>query len=132
MPAPRHLLVSAVVLGLTASACGRESEEERVRATLERFAAATAAKDYDALCNDVFSKQLVEEVRRTLPCELALKNSDLGSAQKPKLEVKRVKVDDKKATADVRSTAANQPASDDTVQLVQEDGGWRIIALSSR
>ena len=120
------LLATALAAG-----CGGESEEEQVRSTLDTFAAATAKKDYDAICDDVFSKRLVEEVRRTLPCEIALKNSDLGAAKQPKLEVTRVRVNGERATADVKSSAANQRPSQDTVELVQEDGEWRIISLSS-
>ena len=131
MPAPRLLAVLALALTLVASGCSRESDEDRVRDTLERFADATAKKDYQALCDDLFATKLVEEVRRSVPCELALRNSDLGSAQKPALRILRVRVDGKRATADVRSTAANQPASEDTVELIREGDDWRIIALSS-
>ena len=131
MPAPRHLTTLVLVSAIAASGCGRESEEEKVRAKLDEFASATAKKDYDTICDDVFSEKLVEQVKRTLPCEVALKQSDLGSAKSPKLDIKRIRVDGKRATADVTSSAANQRPSKDTVQLVQEAGGWRIIALSS-
>ena len=131
MPAPRHLTTLVLVSAIAASGCGRESEEEKVRAKLDEFASATAKKDYDTICDDVFSEKLVEQVKRTLPCEVALKQSDLGAAKSPKLDIKRIRVDGKRATADVTSSAANQRPSKDTVQLVQEAGGWRIIALSS-
>jgi ketosteroid isomerase-like protein len=131
VPVPRHLIALVVVTALAAAGCGRESEEENVRATLQEFADATARKDYQALCDDIFATKLVEEVKRSFPCELALKRSSLGEAQKPKLEVRRVRVDGEKASADVTTSAANQPSSRDTVQLVQEEGEWRIIALSS-
>ena len=131
MPAPRHLVVLFVAAAVAAAGCSRESDEDKVRDTLERFADATAKKDYQALCDDLFASKLVEEVKRSVPCELALRNSDLGSAQKPALRILRVSVDGDRARADVRSTAANQPASEDTVELVREGEDWRIIALSS-
>ena len=131
MPAPRHLTTLVLVSAIAASGCGRESEEEKVRAKLDEFASATAKKDYDTICDDVFSAKLVEQVKRTLPCEVALKQSDLGAAKAPKLDIQRIRVDGKRATADVTSSAANQRPSKDTVQLVREAGGWRIIALSS-
>src|SRR3712207_150488 len=53
-------LVCAAALG----ACGRDSGEEEVRATLQTFADATARKDYQRLCDELFSKELVEEVDR--------------------------------------------------------------------
>jgi Putative lumazine-binding len=130
VPAPRRLLVLLVAAALVAG-CGRESSEEQVRSSLDRFAQATAEKDFQTLCDDVFATKLVEEVRRSVACELALKNSSLGEAEKPKLEILSVKVDGDRATADVRSSAANQPASQDTVELIREGDEWRIISLSS-
>ncbi len=127
-----RLPVAAVLLcALVLSACGRESDESAVRETLQTFAAATAAKDYQRLCDDLFSERLVEEVNKTLPCEVALRRSDLDTARNPRIEVRRVRIDGDRASAEVRSTAANQPPSDDTVQLVREDEQWRIAALSS-
>ncbi len=131
MPAPRKTALLAAAIALLAAGCSSESDEEKVRATLQRFADATARKDYQALCDDLFATKLVEEVRRSIPCELALKRSDLATAQKPKLEVGTVKVEGDRATADVRSSAANQRPSRDTVELIREGDEWRIISLSS-
>jgi hypothetical protein len=136
MPAalrPRLLpLVCACLLALAAG-CGDGdgNPEDDVRASLDRFAKATAAKDFQTLCDSVFAKGLVDQVNRELPCELALKNSSLGDAEKPSLEILSVKVDGERASARVRSSAANQPPSEDTVGLLKEQGEWRIISLSS-
>ena len=124
-------LVAALLCALLLSACGRESDESAVRDTLQSFAEATSRKDYQRLCDELFSEKLVAEVNKTLPCEVALRRSDLDAAQSPRIEVRSVKVDGDQASAQVRSTAANQPPSDDTVQLVREDEQWRIAALSS-
>ncbi len=130
MPARRPIVV-AVLCALLTSACGRESDESAVRDTLQTFAEATSRKDYQRLCDELFSEKLVAEVNKTLPCEVALRRSDLDVARNPRIEVRSVKVDGDRASAQVRSTAANQPPSDDTVQLVREDEQWRIAALSS-
>src|SRR5215212_5244681 len=106
-------LLAALIATLAAGGCSSESDEEKVRDTLRRFADATARKDLQALCDDLFATKLVEEVRRSIPCEIALKRSDLATAQKPKLEIRSVKVDGERATADVTSSAANQPPSRD-------------------
>src|SRR5690606_32948567 len=118
--------VVAAVGGLTA--CGR-SEERDVRDALEAFAEATAAKDYQRLCDELFASALVEQVRTQLPCEVALRNSSLEEARDPKLEIRSISVDGDRATAVVRSSAANQESSEDTVELVKEDGEWRIMSL---
>ena len=121
------LLCALVALAL--AACGGRDDEGDVRAVLERFGTATAEKDFQTICDRVFAKALVEEVRQSVPCELALKNSDLGDAEEPKLEILSVEVDGKQATAKVRTSAENQETSEDTVRLVREQAGWRVQAL---
>ena len=130
MPA-RRLVLCALLGVLALAACGRQSDETAVRETLESFADATARKDYQRLCDDVFSEKLVDEVNRTLPCEVALRRSDLDAAREPRIEIRRIEVEGDRATAQVRTTAANQPASQDTVRLVREGEQWRIAALVS-
>ena len=46
--------------------------------------------------------------------------------QAPKIEVRQVTITGNRASAKVHTTAANQPASDDTVALVKEGGDWKI------
>ena len=130
MPTRPTLVVLCALVALPLAGCGRDDEAD-VRAVLERFATATAQKDFQTICDRVFAEELVEQVRQTVPCELALTNSDLGDAKNPKLEVRDVEVDGDKATAVVRTSADNQEASEDTVQLVREPDGWRVAALAS-
>jgi hypothetical protein len=118
-----------LAIGLLAG-CGA-SDEREVRATLDRFAEATAAKDFQTICDDVFASRLVAKVRVQVPCELALGRSSLADARAPRLEIRRVEVDGERASATIRTSAANQPASEDTVELVREDDEWRIAALAS-
>lgn len=127
---PLRVITIATVLVLLASACGRSPERD-VRDTLNAFAEATAKKDYQRICDDIFSEKLVEQVRRQVPCELALKNSSLGDARSPKLAIKRITVEGETASAVVATSAANQRPSEDTVRLVKEGEDWRIQALSS-
>ena len=122
------LVLIVLVIGI--SACGRSPERD-VRDTLEAFVAATAAKDYQRLCDDIFAAELVEQVRRTVPCEVALRNSSLDDAREPKIQIKSIEVEGDTATAVVASSAANQRPSEDTVRLVRQGEGWRIAALAS-
>ena len=121
------LLVAATVLAV---GCGRSPERD-VRDTLRTLERAIAEKNYQRLCDDVFSEKLVEQVRETLPCEVALQRSEIETLRDPKLEVKSIKVDGSTATAEVASSAANQKPSEDTVRLVKEGDDWRVVALSS-
>ena len=124
-------LAGAPVL-LGAGGCGgRESDETKVRATLADFGQAIARRDYQRICDDLFSEALVSEVEKSLPCEVALRRSELESLREPKLEVRSVRVRGRQASAQIRSTATGQPPSQDTVQLVREGTGWRIASLAS-
>ena len=130
MPTRRLLAVLCAVTALPLAGCGRD-EEDDVRAVLERFATATAEKDFQTICDRVFAEELIAEVRKQIPCELALRRSDLGDARNPKLEIRSVEVEGDRATAAVRTSADNQEPSEDTVRLVREGDGWRVAALAS-
>lgn len=126
----RLTTVLAAVAALALTACGTDEEAE-VRDTLDAFAQATAQKDYQRLCDELFAASLVQQVTKVLPCEQALSRSDLATATDPKLEVQSVTVEGESATAKVRSSAANQKPSSDTVKLAKEDGEWRVVSLAS-
>ncbi len=127
--------IAALLVALAVPGCGgsEPSEEQAVRATVERYAAAVAAKDYDTLCDELFAPELLRGARaQGLPCETALATG-LDDVERPSARVGPVAVDEAagSATARVRTDAANQPPSEDTVRLVRRDGRWRIIALAS-
>lgn len=132
---PLPVIIIVVVLVFAAVAlllftCGSDDETE-VRKTVERFGQASRDKDYQALCDDLFSTAIVETLRGSgQPCEVALKTA-LGDVQNPTVEVRSVKVDGDKARAQVDSTAAGQRPSQDTVELIKEDDGWRIASLAN-
>ena len=111
--------------------CGGPSDEERVRATLQRFGQAVAAKDYNRMCSDLLARSLIRKMESVgVPCGLALAKG-LEGVRRPSLEVMRVKVrSDELALAQVRTTAANQRPSVDTVRVVKEDEQWRVASLS--
>jgi hypothetical protein len=122
------------VCALTAVAlagCGGPTDEERVRQTLQRFGQAVAAKDYSRLCNELLARSLVRKLDSVgVPCGLALAKG-LEGVRRPSLEVVQVKVrSDTLALAQVRTTAANQPPSVDTVRVVREGEEWRVASLS--
>ena len=125
----------ALVASLALAACGGDkgpSPEQQVRATLADFGKATAAKDYKALCTRVLAPSLVAQVTEIgLPCEVALRQG-LGQVKQPTITVGRVEVKGEKATAEVRSSAAGQEPSRDTVELQRVKGSWRISSLAGQ
>ena len=128
----RALAVAALAAALLAG-CGDSgpTAEEQVRQTLAEFGRATAAKDYQALCDRVFAPQLVSKLTQIgLPCEVAMQQS-FEKVENPRLTIGKVTVaaDEKSAKAEVRTSATGQTPSQDTVQLVPVKDDWRVSSL---
>jgi hypothetical protein len=123
-------VAAGIGLAIVAGAgCGR-SDEQKVRDTLATFQRATAAKDYGTLCSKVLSHQLVDRLTAVgLPCEVALQRG-LGSVSSPRLTVQKVRIRGDVALAQVRTSAAGQAPSTDTIRLVRQGDGWRVATLS--
>ena len=125
---PRFVAVLLVAAGLSEYG-GEPSDTEQVQAAVEAFGRASAAKDYQGLCDRLLAPDLVQEVEQAgLPCEVALRQG-LGDVQAPTLTIGTIKVDDDKATAEVNSAAQGQPPSRDTLQLQRVGDSWRIASL---
>jgi hypothetical protein len=132
LPLVRRSLVAVFVVGAGFSACGDSgpSDTEQVHSVVEAFGQATAAKDYQRLCDSLLAPALVEEVERVgLPCEVALKQG-LGDVEAPTLTIGRIEVKGDNATAEVNSTARGQAPSRDTLKLQRVKGKWRIASLA--
>jgi predicted small lipoprotein YifL len=125
-----RILAPALALLLVAG-CGDEGPlpEEEVRATVAAFGRATADKDYQALCDRLLAPSLVEDVESIgLPCEVAMRRG-LGAVREPRISIGTVRVDGERATADVRTSAAGEEPSQDTLQLLRVGDVWRISSL---
>ena len=122
------LAVAAVLAG-----CGEKepTPEEQVRTTLTSFSRATAAKDYQKLCDKLLAPSLVSDLKKIgLPCEIALQQG-LGDVRQPRLIVGTVTVDGKKAVAEVQTSAEGEAPSKDSIELERTDAGWRIASLAT-
>jgi hypothetical protein len=128
--ATRPLLLVIAACALAGCGDSGPSDEQQIRSTLAEFQRATAARDYQALCDDILAPKLVETVKQIgLPCEVAL-GKGFEDVRDPRLTVGAITVKDGSATAQVRSSAAGQAPSEDTVDLLRVDGGWRIASLA--
>jgi hypothetical protein len=124
----RRLFLAPVVL--LAGCGGGLSDTEQVHRTVEAFGKATAAKDYQTLCDKLLAPKLIEKLESVgLPCEVALQQG-LGDVQAPTIAIGEIKVDGDAATAQVNSTAQGQPPSSDKLKLQRIDGDWRIASLA--
>jgi hypothetical protein len=130
--ATRPLALVLAVASLVGCGESGASDEQQVRATLAEFARATEARDYKALCERVFAPKLIETVKQIgLPCEVALEKG-FEDVRDPRLTVGAIEVRDDRATAEVRSSAAGESPSQDTVELVRVGDGWRIDSLGTQ
>jgi hypothetical protein len=128
VPVLARLAVLAAVL--TVAACGKERPTQAVRKSVERFGKAVAAHDYQELCDNLLAGNLIAALEeRGVPCELALKTG-LGATKDAKISIKTIAVNSNRALVGVHSTAANQAPSDDTLNLVNEHGKWKVSSLA--
>jgi hypothetical protein len=127
---PVRRLFVALLAGIALVGCGGgPTEEEQVRSTVDAFSKATAAKDYDKLCKQLLAPKLLEQVEQAgLPCEVAL-SKGLGEVKDPKVTIGQITVSGDTATADIRTSAAGEQPSRDTLKLSKIGGRWRIASL---
>src|ERR1700712_3010700 len=114
----RHPIVALLAAGAALAGCGAgPTDEDQVRAAVQAFGRATAAKDYRRLCADLLTPSLVAEVRSAgLRCEAALRQGR-GEVRYPNLSPGRVTVAGDVAAAAVRTSAAGEQPSRDTLKL---------------
>jgi hypothetical protein len=125
----RRLAALLLVAGAVCGCGGGPTDTEQVHTVVEAFGKASAAKDYQRLCDELLAPKLVDEVESVgLPCEVALKQG-LGDVRSPTLTIGKIEVRGNTATAEVRSAAAGEAPSRDTLQLVRVEDSWRIASL---
>jgi|GEM_PF-6770360 len=124
------VVLAIAVVGVVLALRPAPNDEKDVRATLDRYAAATRSKDYQTLCDSLYARDLVQRIRAAgLPCEVALRTG-LEDRRNPQLAVLGVEVSGDQALARTRSTAVGEQPSVDTIKLIKQDGGWRVASLS--
>ena len=120
------LLAVVVVVGLLTLRGGRD-DEALVREALARYEQASADKDVQTLCDELFASSFVRQTASSgLPCEVALRTA-LEDVSSPKLDVLSVEVNGDRALARVRGTAAGQVPGESNYTLVREGDAWRIL-----
>jgi ketosteroid isomerase-like protein len=130
----RRPFVALLLVGVVQSGCGGggdPSDAQQVRSAVAAFAAATAAKDYRALCDRLLAPKLVAQVRAGgRSCEAALEHG-LGDVRRPRLAVASVRIDGDSASVAVRSSARGEATARETLELTRIGGSWRIASLGS-
>ena len=124
----------AVVLAL--GGCGGGDDDGRdagglaqeASAVIKDLERAIAQGEFERICADLLSA----EVRRQAgggECPAMLERTSAG-VERPRIEVKKIKIEGSMAVVDVETTAQGQTRVPDTIRLVREAGAYRISSLS--
>jgi hypothetical protein len=138
---PRRSAAAALLAGVLVAlaGCGADEEtpvsgpsaEQQVRAAVAKFGIATRDKDYQEICDQLLSDELVAKIEDVgLPCEGALQRG-LGDVKAPTLAINEVSISRGRALVSVHTTATGQAPSDDALQLVLEGRDWKIASLAA-
>ena len=135
----RATMVATIIVACCALlvACGT-SKREKQQATkpAQSVADALAALQHDLstqnyrhLCAEVFSAQARQQAGGAA-CPTILARESQGIRQ-PKFEITKIEVTEGGAVARVMTSAQGQARVPETIQLVRENGGYRVSALAA-
>jgi hypothetical protein len=119
------------VLGL--AACGGGNDKKDAERTVRTFVRATNDRDADTLCNDVFSKEFIEQAtgasgdRARSVCKQQFKQ--LRGLKLRLVRISNTKIDGDKATVTTVIETQDQPQPR-VFRLTKEDGNWRLAGGS--
>jgi hypothetical protein len=127
----------SVVCAIALVACGTSArKKQQARRPAQSVADAVAALQHDLstrnfhhLCGEVFSSQARREAGG-VSCPTIV-SREFNGVRKPAITIKRIDVNGRSATARVITSAAGQAALPETIQLVWENGGYRVSALAA-
>ena len=126
------LLLAAALAGCSSG--GTDDEPRPVEGAgkgvadaIARLEAATRERDYEAICDDLFTSSARRRAGGEDCSELL--RSTAGDVRAPSLRVLSIRIEGDRAQARVRTRAQGQDAIEETIELVREGGGYRISAL---
>jgi hypothetical protein len=124
------MLAVLPVAAFALAGCGATTSDQ-VKAKVQQFAHAVAARDGATLCHAVLAPNLLEHIAAAgLPCPKAMETF-FGSVSNPTLSIGRVEIKGKTAEAITLSTAHGQLGALSAIELVDTSGGWRISGLGT-
>ncbi len=134
----RATIVAAisVVCALPLVACGTTARQKQARRPAQLVADAVSAlqhdlgtRNYRDLCEQVFSTQ-ARNAAGGISCPASLARESKG-VKNPSIAIQRIDVNGRSATAQVLTSAAGQAKVPETIELVWENGRFRVSALAS-
>ena len=134
IPSLASVLVAAVVL--TGCLPGSDDEPKAIKGApkevadvIARLERATQRRQFAVLCDQLFTASA--RARAGGKDCVALLRETAKDVRKARIRLLDVRIDGKRATARVRTTAEGQTAVEETIDLVRDRGRYRISALAS-
>jgi hypothetical protein len=127
----RFLSVSAVLAATVAlGGCGGNARDD-VKAKVQQFITATAAKDYKTICEQVLAPALLANLAQGgIRCEQAMQIA-LQHVKNPSLAIGKITVSGDRASVLTITGAQGQDAALSAIELIKTSGGWRVSGLGS-
>jgi hypothetical protein len=99
----------------------------QIAQTVDRFERAVARRDYEAICDQLFTAQARKRAGGA-ECSRQLRSAT-EDVKKPSIEILAIDVQGDRATVKVRTRAQGQARVSDELRLRRESGGWLVEAL---
>jgi hypothetical protein len=126
----------AGVLALAGCSLGADEEPPQaagppaeIAAVVHRLERATAGRDYATICTELFTKAARERAGGA-DCARLLRTA-AADVRRPAIEIRGIQVrDGGRARVEVRTRAEGQERVTDVLELRNENGEWRVEALT--
>jgi Putative lumazine-binding len=125
----------AVLLAPVGCSIGADEEPKpvtgaakQIAMTVEQLQRAVAARDYAAICDELFTKTARQRAGGD-ECETQMRSA-AEDVRRPTIRIEQIAVKDDRAVVTVATTATGQARVTDAMELRKETDGWRIEALS--
>jgi hypothetical protein len=100
---------------------------KEIAATVDRLERAVAGRDYETICNQLFTAQARKRAGGD-EC-VSQMSSAAEDVRRPSIRIKRIEVNADNATVEVVTQAEGQARVTDSLDLRRSEGAWLIDAL---
>jgi len=104
-----------------------EGAPKEVAGAVDRLERAIRARDFEAICDDLFAAET--RVRAGGEDCAGLLRSTAAEVREPAIRILSIRIEGERADVRVRSQAEGQGPVEETIELVREEGEYRIAAL---
>lgn len=94
---------------------------------VERFEKATAQRDFATICDQLFATSTRRDAGGS-DCASVLAER-ARSVRRPHIRIRAIEIQGDRAAVRVTTSAAGQASVPDVIQLVREQGGYRVLSL---